>query len=123
LAALFLLARYALRDATYPLAGTLSAAAFLTLTPPGYRFDFFLNTFYGVWLALGLGGLVLLEPRADGRVPARRWLPALARLVLAHWAYCATALLLGPLVLFRGLLCRGEAGPPARSRLGRPWAA
>jgi hypothetical protein len=119
LAALFLLARYALRDATYPLAGTLSAAAFLTLTPADYRFDFFLNTFYGVWLALGLGGLVLLEPRTDGTVPARRWLPALALLVLAHWVYCAAAVLLGPLVLFRGLLFARAARPAARSGWGR----
>jgi hypothetical protein len=124
LAALFLLARYALRDATYPLAGALSAAAFLTLTPAEYRFDFFLNTFYGVWLALGLGGLVLLGPAADGPVPARRWLPALALLVLAHWAYCAAALLLGPLVLFRGLLfARSDGGRRGRSFLRRAAAS
>jgi hypothetical protein len=101
LAAMFLLARYVLRDPTYPLVGGVMAAAFLALAPAGYRFDFFNTTFYGVWLALGLAGLVLTEPRPDGSVPPRRLALAFLLLLLTHWAYSAAALALGPLVLLR----------------------
>src|SRR5260370_33647270 len=59
LAAFFLLARYMLRDATYPAVAAMGAAAFVALTPIPYRYEFFVNTFDSAWLALGLGGLVL----------------------------------------------------------------
>jgi hypothetical protein len=101
LAAMFLLARYVLRDETFPLAGGVMASAFLALAPAGYRFDFFNTTFYGVWMALGLAGLLLAEPRPDGSLPARRLVLAFALLLLAHWAFSAAALVFVPLVLLR----------------------
>ncbi len=57
LAAMFLLAQYMLRDSRYPLAGTLSSVACLALSPYLWFFVFTVDTFYGVWFALGLGGL------------------------------------------------------------------
>jgi hypothetical protein len=83
LAAFFLLARYLLRDETYALARMVSATAFIALAPPAYIFDFFANTFYGVWLALGLGGLVILEPDANGQISWVRRACALILLILA----------------------------------------
>jgi hypothetical protein len=105
LAAMVLLARYVLRDGTYPLVGVLSAAVFLTLAPLGYRFHFYVSTLYGVWLALGLGGLILAESSAKGW-----WRRALGFLlmVLAHWAFSAALVVLGPLVLLRALFFKGE---------------
>jgi hypothetical protein len=113
LAAFFLLARYLLRDDTYAITGIVSATAFLALAPPYYVFDFFANTFYGVWLALGLGGLVVLEPDANGQISWLRGACALVLLILAHWAYSAAAVLLGPLIVFRALFA-------ARTRLAAP---
>jgi hypothetical protein len=123
LAAFFLLARYLLRDETYALTGIVSATAFLALAPPYYTFDFCANTFYGVWLALGLGGLVLIEPDANGQISWLRRTCALFLLVLAHWAYSAAAVLLGPLVVFRMLFAETKpvaapgSEPPPTGRL------
>jgi hypothetical protein len=121
LAAMFLLARYILPDGSYALAGALSAVAFLGLASATWVFNFTACTFYGVWLALGLGGLVLTQSRPGMPTAWWRWLIALGLLVLAHWVYSATAILLGPLVVTRFFLCgwgtmrhdaRGENGPP-----------
>lgn len=123
LAAMILLARYMLRDATYPVVGTLGAALFLLLTPAHCRFEFLAALMYGLWLVLGLGGLLLLEPRAGERHLWLRRCLALVLIVLAHWVYCTTALFLGPLVVFRGLVCRtparGDGIPPPADLGGR----
>lgn len=110
LAALFLLARYVLRDATYPVVAGFGAAAFVALVPSYYRFEYFVDTFNGVWLALGLGGLVLLMPPAAGSGRWRR-LAALVLLVLAHWVYCTAALYLGTLAVLRAFFCQVAARP------------
>jgi uncharacterized membrane protein YraQ (UPF0718 family) len=126
LAAIYLLARYMLRDGSYALAGTLSAVAFLGLAPASWIFAISAATFYGVWLTLGLGGLVVAERRPDKLTPWWRWLIALGLLVLAHWVYLTTALLLGPLVVARFLVCgRGTKAPDARGDNGPPstWAS
>jgi hypothetical protein len=108
----FLLARYVLPDRTYPLVGALSAAGFLALAPPAWVFDFTANTFYGLWLALGLGGLLLAERRPGERaLPRWRGLLALLLLVLAHWVFAAAAFVLVPLVIARRLC--GDTSPPA----------
>ena len=104
LAALFLLARYLLRDATYPLVGAVSAAAFLGLAPAAYCFEYFLH--YGVWLALGLASLVVAAPADGRRLTVRRGGLALALMALAHWCYVTAGLVLGPLVVFRYLFGR-----------------
>jgi hypothetical protein len=114
LAAFLLLARYLLRDETYPLVGIGSATAFIALAPPAYVFDFFANTFYGLWLALGLAGLVILEPDVNGHISWPRRACALLLLILAHWAYSAAAILLAPLIVFRILFA-----PPANCTLLR----
>lgn len=111
LAAMYLLPRYMMRDPRYLLAGTLSAVAFLGLAPVGWFFGFTALTFYGVWLALGLGALVMTEAREDQPIRRWRWLTALGLLLLAHWVYSAAALLLGPLVFMRFLFC----GPKTKS--------
>lgn len=129
LATFFLLARYAIRDASYPAAAALGASGFLALTPPFYRFDFLVNAAYlEIGLALALGALILLEPGAAGVSWPRR-LGALGLMATAHWVNCATALLLGPLVLLRGLLGLEPArlttsGPPPdrlRELARRAW--
>lgn len=111
-----LLARYVLRDASYPLAGALSIAAFIGLTPGYYRFHLLIDTQYGLWLSLGLGGLLLLEADQSGRIGFWRRGAALALLVLAHWCYCTTSLFLGPLVVLRWLVFRG-VGRYQRTRM------
>ncbi len=109
LAAFFLLARYMLRDATDPLVGALGATTFLALTPAPYRFEYLIHVTYGVWLTLGLGGLLIAEPEPG--VGARRWVRRLVALVLiglAHWVYSAAALYLATLVIFRTLFRAGH---------------
>lgn len=103
LAAMFLLARWTLRDVSYPIVATVGAASFLTLAPASYRFDFFSNALHGVWLVLGFGGLVLAMPGRLGVTWTRRT-GALLLLMLTHWAYLPAIVLLGPLVVFRACL-------------------
>jgi hypothetical protein len=102
LATFTLLARFAFRDATYPLVGTIGAASLLALTPPYYRFEYLVDTSYGTSMALALWALILVEPRARGR----NWASltaALFLMTLAHWVNCVTAYYLGPIVLLRSL--------------------
>jgi hypothetical protein len=112
LAAMFLLARYMLRDGSYALVGTFCAVACLGLVPVTWFFDFTAVTLGGVWLTLGLGGLVLTEAQPGIPTSWWRWSIALALLVLAHWVYSATALLLGPLVVARFLICGQQSEAP-----------
>ncbi len=110
LAAFFLLARYAIRDDRYPLIGLFSVIAFMLLTPQEYQNDLTFHTFYGVWLSLGLGGLILLEA-PPGRAAIWRYLLAIVLLALAHWCYVAAIMLLLPLAMGRSLVCaRGWNG-------------
>ena len=102
LAAFVLLARYVRRDASYPVLGAVGAAAFLVLAPPFYRFDLMMNHNFGIWLALGLAGLIAAESRA-GRVTGPRLLLALVLILLAHWVYLAAGYYLVVLVGFRAL--------------------
>ena len=106
---LFILARYAIRDASYPVIGTLGAASLLALTPPYYRFEYLVDTSYGISLSLSLWGLILVEPGFRGG-SWRNWIGPLLLMVVAHWVNSATALFLGPFVLFRSLL---GAWPPS----------
>jgi hypothetical protein len=103
LSSLFLLPRYLLRNATFPIAGMLSVAAFVALTPDYYRFEYFIDTQYGVWLFLGLSSLILLESAAADRALAPRRIAAIGLMILAHWAYCTATMFLGPLIVFRAL--------------------
>ena len=104
LAAFFLLTRYVLPDGTYPIVAALGAAAFVAFPPVDYRYEFFVNNYHSVWLAFGLGGLVLAEAPASGSYGWRRPTLALVLLIVAHWVYCTAALYLGPLVLIRSLV-------------------
>ena len=100
LAAFFLLARYMLRESIDPLVGALGATAFLILAPAPYRFDYLMDVSYGVWLTLGLGGLIVAEPEPG--VGARTWGRRLVALVLDRP---------GPLGLWRdGLVSRHPGG-------------
>jgi hypothetical protein len=103
LAAFFLLTRYVLRDGSYPIVAALGAAAFVAFPPIDYRYEFFVNNYHSVWLALGLGGLILAEAPDSGSYGWRRPLFALLLITAAHWVYCTAALYLGPLVVFRCL--------------------
>ena len=110
LSAFFVLARYMRPGATYPLVGALGAAAFLILTPAPYRFDYLMDANYGVWLVLGLGGLIVAEPTPGAESGWAAWgrrLVALGLIVLAHWVYRATVLYLGTLVVFCAILAPG----------------
>lgn len=118
LAAFFLLARWMVRDGSYPLVAVLGASTFLLLASASYCFDFLSNTFYGVWLSLGFGGLLLLEARPGRQFSWWRWPAALLLLGLAHWCFVGAGILLGPVVLFRHLVLlppkTGGVGPLRR---------
>jgi hypothetical protein len=123
LAALFLLARYIVRAPTWPLVGTLGAAAFLALPPAKYRFDYLVTHPYGVSLALGLAALLLAEAPGAGALRRWRYLLALILSVLGHWVNPTISLVLGPLALIRPWLRpaggRRAGGPgPEDSRAG-----
>lgn len=107
LSALVLMPRYLLRNATYPAAGVLSVVAFLTLTPGYYRFEYMIDTQYGVWLFLGLASLILLEKPTGAPLSWPRRTAAAALMILAHWVYCTATMFLGPLIVFRALFCAG----------------
>ena len=115
LATFFFLARYAARDASYPLIGTVGAASLLALTPPYYRFEYLVDTSYGIGLSLATWGLILVERPGTSRP---KWAGAVALLLVAHWVNSVTALFLGPIVALRGLL----GSKPDRRALARtPW--
>ena len=114
LAAFVLLARYVRRDASYPVLGAVGAAAFLVLAPPFYRFDLMMNHNFGIWLALGLAGLIAAESRA-GRVTGPRLLVALVLILLAHWVYLAAGYYLVVLVGFRALGVLAAPGAVGRT--------
>jgi hypothetical protein len=102
LATFILLVRYVLRDASYPVVGLLGAATFLALVPPPYQAMYFIDACYGVWLALGLGGLIVARPPCDV-LSTVRGACSLAMIILAHWVNFTSALVLGPLVVARWL--------------------
>jgi hypothetical protein len=121
LSAFFLLARYMLADSSYPIVGAVGAVAFLTMAPAPYRFDYLMDANYGVWLALGLGGLIAARDAQEDGTGKGTWgrrLVALGLMVLAHWVYLASALYLGALVVFQALL--GPADWRAVARDLRP---
>jgi hypothetical protein len=117
LAFMFLIARYMIRDASYPVVAGLGIVAFLVLTPAKYRFDCFLHPILGLWLALALGGLVLADPQDGKRLSWRQWTLALALLMLAHWVYIAVMIVLVPLVVFRFWLSPRPGPSPRRGRV------
>jgi hypothetical protein len=102
LATVFLLARLAFRDANYPLVGLVGTVSLLTLTPSYFRFEYLVDTSYGISLALALWGLILIEPK----VRKRPWISLIGATMLmglAHWVNSVTAFFLGPVVLIQGL--------------------
>ena len=107
LGAVVLLARHALPDRDWPLAGALAAALLLPLAPEGWRFEYLGDQPYGLSLALALLGLALAEPpppdarRAGARRRRARVAAGLALVLLAHWVNAATGVLLGALALAR----------------------
>ena len=106
LATFFVLARHAIRDASYPIAGAVGAVTMLALTPPYYRFEYLVDTSYAIGLSLATWGLILVEPGPwDGANRRLAWAAILS--ILAHWVNSATALFLGPYILLRGLLDAG----------------
>ncbi len=109
LAAFLLLARYVLRDVSYPVVGLLGAASFVALPSAYYRSEILLNSGYGLWLTLGLAALLLAEQPLPGRLGRVRLGLAALFMVIAHWVWFTAALFLGPIVLFRGLV--GTATP------------
>lgn len=123
LAAPFLLARYLLRDAFYPLVAAAAGAAFLLLATPLYRFEFLVDTGYGVPFTLAFAALVLTIPDAAGRARWWRWPAALLLVVLAHWVFLATFLTLAPLVVLRRLFLPAKRGPDVEFRFGLVLAA
>ncbi len=123
LASFLLLARYMLRDGSYPVVGLLGAAAFVALPEPYFRSEMFLNSGYGAWLALALSALILVEGRAFTHASWPRLTLAVLLMVVVHWASCTAAMFLGPLILFRALFCpatvenRPQATPTANKTL------
>ena len=111
-----LLSRFALRDASNPAVGLITAASTLALAPPGYQAMYLINACYGVWLALGLGGLILAERPS----PARLALAGVL-ILLARWVNFTTSLVLGPLVVARALW--PGRGLPGRRRLAEALIA
>jgi hypothetical protein len=94
----FLMARYTFRDSSYPAVGLVGASSVIALTPSYFRFEYFIDTSYGISLALTLWGLILVEP--EGRLRPRLTVAFVLFLMgVAHWINNASGLFLGPLVL------------------------
>ncbi len=123
LAAMFLVCRYAWRGPGWPAAGVLAVALLLAVVPPGLLSDY-LGTHqpYGLSLALGVGGLLLLEPCRPGWLGRARLAAALLLLLLAHWVNVALLLVLGPLVVLQYLRRRRCDVEDLRSAAGREAA-
>jgi hypothetical protein len=113
LATFFLLPRYVLRDARWPWAAVFSTTTFLLLAPEPYRFSYLVDQPYAVSLALGLGGLVLIEQPGPGKFRIPRSVLALLLIGLAHWVNVGIGSLLSPLVVLR-VLSAGLANREAR---------
>jgi hypothetical protein len=111
LTATVLLARYLLPNRIYALVAMLGIVALLLWAPPWQCFLLLVNTCYGVALALGLTGLLLLD-RAGASLSPRRILLASLLLVLSHWVYCAVTLVLAPLLIARASLARPKDTNP-----------
>jgi hypothetical protein len=117
LAAFVLLARYVFRDAAYAILGTTAAALFVAFVPGDYQAMYFIDATYGIWLSLGLAGLILAAPRANG-ISWTRVAIGLLLIVEAHWVNYATAMVLGPLVILRSLFAaRSAAGLRADAKI------
>jgi hypothetical protein len=106
LAAVVLLARHALSDRDWPLAGALAAGLLLLLAPDAWAFEYLGDQPYGLSLALALAGLALAEPRprapapftrSAGRDSARgrgtRVATGLLLVLAAHWVNAAIGFL------------------------------
>lgn len=92
-----LAARYVLRHPSWAVAGPLAAATFVLIAPSHLAWCYF-TTFnvFSTSMALGLVGLLAVEPRG-GRWPALgRWLVAVGCFALAAWVNAAVGLLLLP---------------------------
>jgi hypothetical protein len=113
LAAFYLLARHLLRNDLYPLAATIGAAGFIALASPYYRFEYLIDTYIAPSLALGLAGLILLEPRNGATPGIWRCVVAAVLLTLAHWVNFGTAVFLGPLIIARALFCDVSRAKPS----------
>jgi hypothetical protein len=109
LSSLFLLARYVLREKTWPIVGVVSAAGSLAFMRIDTQFDALVTQPYGLSLALSLGALLLAEAR-PGR-PAFRGAVLLAAflMILAHWVNVGVAPLLGLVIFCRALWARPVA--------------
>jgi hypothetical protein len=116
----FLVARYLFRDALYPVVAGVAVAAFLALATPLYRFEFMVDTGYGVPFALGYAALLTLEPDAAGRVSWGQRVLAVVLMVLAHWVFLAAFLTLAPLVALRALTHGGLGASRLIDRTRRP---
>lgn len=101
LAASFLLLRYFFQNSrVWIAAAALQNIWLFLLVPKPIQFDWLVGQCYGVSLALGLAGLLLLE--------RRRLLLAILLILLAHWVNFAVFLLLIPLILSRQLMTRNK---------------
>ena len=101
LAASFLLLRYFFPNPRmWIAAAALQNIWLFLLVPKPIQFDWLVGQCYGVSLAVGLAGLILLDKR--------RWLTGLALIVLAHWVNFAVFLLLIPLVATRAWMVRNR---------------
>jgi hypothetical protein len=118
LTAMFILARFMCCGSDYVLVGTFSAACCLGLAPMCWFIDFAAE-FYGVWLVLGLAGLVLSDTRPGEPTRWWKWPLAIVMLLLAHWVYSGAGLLLGPLVVTRFFTC-GRPAPGTDVRVSGP---
>jgi hypothetical protein len=120
LASAVLLARWALAGRGARLAGILGAGTLLLLLPAPWLFEYLGDQPYGLSLALGLAGLLLVAPGDAGR-RGRRWPrrgAALGLSLLAGWVNAGAGLFLAPVALARALADRLD-GLPARQVLRR----
>jgi hypothetical protein len=107
LASLFLLPRYVLRTPSWRAVGALAVGTFLACAKPYYQFHVVSGYQpYLPSLALGLGGLILLEHPPAGGLSWRRLGAAIVLFLLGQWVNPALSLVLGPVVVFRWLCCR-----------------
>jgi hypothetical protein len=119
LAVYYVLSRYLVKQASWALVATLAAGQYLWLVPPRESFEFLCGCQpYSVSIALGIGGLLLVD-HTPGQKGHWRILAACFLMAVAFWVNAGLIVALGPLIVLRGFLHKNEGAYFANRKMWR----